>query len=476
VVKLRILVTDDDPTNRRLLSAVFEAEGFEVVAVADGAAAIEQIAASAPALALVDVRMPGLSGIETLRKIRELAPHLPVIMLTSHGEIADAVEATRLGAYDFLVRPIPNQKLVLTAKRAMEREGLETEVRDLRRRLSAAGDLVRLMGPSGQVRDVVRMVEEVAPTMLTALILGETGTGKELVARAIHHQSGREKAPFVPLDCGAIPDTLLESELFGHEKGAFSGAERKREGHVQAAEGGTLFLDEIGNLSTTTQAKLLRVLQERRVQPLGSSKAVPVDVRFIAATNENLDQRVAAGDFRQDLYYRLAEFTIRLPPLRERREDVGPLAVRFMEEAGLELRRPVTALSAAAQQLLCGHDWPGNVRELRNVVRQSVLQAQDMIVQADDVRRLMGTAPRNEAGPPPGSEPGVAPRNERAAPGQGASLREISAAASLEAEKGAILEALRAARGNKSEAARMLQTDFKTLHLKMKRYGLQRDD
>jgi two-component system nitrogen regulation response regulator GlnG len=306
----------------------------------------------------------------------------------------------------------------------------------------------------------VRLVEEVAPTMLTVLVLGETGTGKELVARAIHHQSGRDKANFVPLDCGAIPDTLIESELFGHEKGAFSGADRKREGHVQAAEGGTLFLDEIGNLAPAAQAKLLRVLQEKRVQPLGSSRASAVDVRIIAATNEALEQSVSEGDFRQDLFYRVAEFTIRLPPLRERREDVAPLAQRFMEEAGLELHRPVANLAAEAQKALDEHEWPGNVRELRNVIRQAVLQAQGMTIEAEEVRRLLRGAQRSAPGAP------AMPTG---------SLREIATAASAEAEKHAIESALRTTRGNKSEAARLLKTDFKTLHLKMKRFGLQRE-
>jgi len=460
--KLRILVADDDATNRKLLAAVFQAEGFEVIAATDGAEALQRIAAEPPDLVLLDVRMPGLSGIDTLRRIRETAPQLPVIMLTSHGEIADAVEATKLGALDFLVRPIPNEKLILAAGRALERQKLEGEVRDLRRRLSAAGDLVRMMGPSEQVRKLVRQVEEVAPTLLTVLILGETGTGKELVARAIHHQSGREKGPFIPLDCGAIPETLVESELFGHEKGAFSGAERKREGHFQAAEGGTLFLDEIGNLTSATQGKLLRVLQERRVQPLGASRSVPVDVRVIAATNEALEQQVSDGKFRQDLFYRLAEFNIRLPPLRERREDIVPLALRFLEEAGLELRRPVGSLAPQAQEILGSHRWPGNVRELRNVVRQAVLQSREVVIQAEEIGRLIGAA---------GKKPPVSAAPTR----PGASLREVAAAAALEAEKQAIVEALRASRGNKSEAARMLRTDFKTLHLKMKRYGLQRE-
>ena len=458
-VRPQVLVVDDDAVNRKLLAVAFQAEGFEVIAVSDGEAALTQVAKALPALVLIDVRMPGMGGIETLRKLKAQAPFVPAIMLTSHGEIAEAVEAIKLGAYDFLVRPMENDKLVLAARRALERQQLEGEVRDLRRRLSAAGDLTRLMGPSAQVRRVVHQVEEVAPTPLTVVILGETGTGKELVARAIHYQSGRQQGPFIPLDCGALPDALMESELFGYEKGAFSGADRKHEGLVQAAEGGTLFLDEIANLTTATQAKLLRLLQERTVQPLGSSRGLPVDTRIIAATNEALQEKVAGGAFRQDLYYRLAEFTLLLPALRERSEDVVPLALRFLEEASLELRRPVAGISDEAKAVLTAHPWPGNVRQLRNVVRQAVLQSESIMVQAADVRRLLERSGLKPAGAAMG----------------GTSLREISAAAIAEVEKQAIIEALRASHGNKSEAARMLKTDFKTLHLKMKRYGLQRD-
>ena len=455
--RVRVLIVDDDAANRKMLTAVFEAEGFAVIAAPDGETALQHVSARGPELVLLDVRMSGLSGLETLGKIRQLNADLPVIMLTSHAEIGDAVKATRLGANDFLVRPVPNEKLILTARLAFERRQLEGEVRHLRRRVSAAGDLFRLMGPSEQIRRVIRQVEDVAPSMLTVLILGETGTGKELVARAIHRQSGRSKGPFVPLDCGAIPDTLIESELFGHEKGAFSGADQKRQGHVQAAQSGTLFLDEIGNLAFPMQSKFLRVLQEKRVQPLGGSRLIDIDVRFIAATHEGLEDRIDGGVFRQDLFYRLAEFTIHLAPLRERPEDIAPLAQRFLVEAGLELRRPVTTISPEAQQLLSEHAWPGNVRELRNVVRQAVLQSKDVIIDESALQGLLRT------------------REDRApVRSLGGTLREIGSAAAADAEKTAIEAALRTSHGNKSEAARLLQTDFKTLHLKMKRFGLQR--
>jgi DNA-binding NtrC family response regulator len=455
--RAQVMIVDDDADNRKVLTVVFEAAGFAVITAPDGAASLHRISAVPPDLVLLDVRMSGLSGLETLGKLRQLAPELPVIMLTSQTEIDDAVEATRLGANDFLIRPVPNEKLILAARLALERRQLEGEVRSLRRRVSAAGDLARLMGPSDQIRRTIRQVEDVAPSLLTVLILGETGTGKELVARAIHNQSARGKGPFMPLDCGAIPETLIESELFGHEKGAFSGADQKREGHVQAAQGGTLFLDEVGNLPFAMQSKFLRVIQEKRVQPLGGSRLIDIDVRFIAATNGGLEDRIDGGTFRQDLFYRLAEFTIHLVPLRERPEDVAPLAQRFLEEAGLELRRPVAAISPEASQLLGEHGWPGNVRELRNVIRQAVLQSQDVTIDVSDLHGLLRT-------------------RESRAPvrSPGGTLREIGSAAAAEAEKTAIEAALRTSHGNKSEAARLLQTDFKTLHLKMKRFGLQR--
>ena len=455
----RVLVVDDDPMNRKLLTAVFEGESFEVASADDGASGVALAEKEPPDVVFLDVRMPGMSGIDALRRLRLTLPRIPVVMLTSHAEVNDAVEAIRLGAYDFLVRPLHNDHLVVVARRALEKGRLEDEVRALRQRVSAAGDLVRLMGPSATVRALVKQVEGVASSPLTVLIQGDTGTGKELVARAIHHQSDRGQGPFVPIDCGAIPESMVESELFGHEKGAFAGAER-RLGHISSAEHGTLFLDEVGNLSSTVQIKLLRVLEEKRVQPVGSSKPVPIDVRFIAATNGELKSESEKGSFRQDLYYRLAEFTLQLPPLRDRSDDIVPLAQRFLEEAASELHRPVALFSETAQSLLRTHAWPGNVRELRNVVRQAVLQARSVTVEADDVRRLLGS---------PGMV-GIAP-----SPLPPGSLRQIATRAAAEAEKQAIIAALRVAHANKSEAARLLKTDFKTLHLKMKRYGLTAD-
>jgi DNA-binding NtrC family response regulator len=458
----RVLVVDDTAANRRLLAATFEAEGFAVSLAADGPAGLAELKANPPSVVLLDLRMPGMTGIETLTAAKQLAPQLPVIVLTSDGDIASAVEATRLGAFDFLTRPINGDKLVLTVRHAIEMCQLSGEVQDLRRQLSSGAGVARLMGASDAIRKVVRQIQQVAVSAFTVLIQGETGTGKELAARAVHQESARRDKPFIALDCGAIPETLIESELFGYEKGAFTGAMQRRGGHVQRAEGGTLFLDEIGNLSLATQAKLLRVLQERQVQSLGGSRPVPVDVRFIAATNESLLEQVERGRFREDLYFRLAEFTITLPPLRERREDILPIARRFHEETCAELRRSVTAISDEARALLLEHAWPGNVRELRNIMRQAVLQSDGGMLEADQIRPLLTKRSAKQV-------------MSASVSVLGRSLKEISNAAVTQAEKQAILEALRSSRGNKSKAARLLKVDFKTLHLKMKRYGLRTD-
>jgi DNA-binding NtrC family response regulator len=457
----KILITDDNLMNRRLLAAVFESQGFQIRLAESGEEALKEIAAELPSVLLLDLRMPGMDGLEVLRKAKEVAPQLPVILLTAHGDLPDAVQAIKLGAYDFLARPINNDKLVLTVRRALERQQLMGEVQDLRRQLDAASSLGRFNTSGQAIRGIVHQIQQVAGSSLTVLIQGETGTGKELVARAIHQQSSRSAKPFVAIDCGAIPENLLESELFGYEKGAFSGADRRKEGYFQTAEGGSMFLDEVANLPVGTQAKLLRVIQERHVQPLGGTRSFPMNIRFIAAANEALDSQVSAGRFRQDLYYRLAEFIIVLPPLRERRDDILPLARRFQEEASVELRRPVQGISDAAAEILVNHNWPGNVRELRNLVRQAVLQASGPMIDVSDIRQvgMKRTASASITA-------------EVAVP-MGSSLKEISDSASAAAEKQAIVEALRASRGNKSRAARLLKVDYKTLHVKIKRYSLE---
>lgn len=459
----KILVVDDEPDMRFLLSGILEAQGFEVVLAEDGGVALERVRMAAPSAILLDLKMPKLGGMETLGKLKAIAPQVPVIMLTAYGDIPTVVQAMRLGAYDYLTKPFHNDDIVLTVRRALERQELLAEVEALRARLVEGGSLRELMGQSREIQKVIQQLTQVAGSPFTVIIQGETGTGKELVARAIHQQSARREKPFIALDCGAIPETLIESELFGYEKGAFTGADRKKEGHFQLAEGGSLFLDEISNLPLPTQSKLLRVLQERQVRPLGGKRAVPIDVRIIAASNVSLETEMRGGRFRPDLYYRLNEFSINLPPLRERQEDILYLAKRFLEEACMELRRACHGISEEAAQLLLRHSWQGNARELRNAIRQAVLLSPNVIRPDHLVTLAAGGL--------------VAPLDEEPSPGlAGLSLREAREKAAAQAERQVILRALQAARGNKSKAARLLRTDYKTLYLKMKRYGISTRD
>jgi DNA-binding NtrC family response regulator len=449
----RVLIVDDDPA---LLQALPEAlrlrmNGVTVDTADSATAALQRIAALDYDAIVTDIKMPGMDGFALLAEIRSHRPDTPTLMITGHGEHALAIGALRGGAYDFIQKPIDRDYFVASLRRAIETAELSRRVKE------QPLPLKWLMGPSRQMEKIVQQIKQVADSPLTILIEGETGTGKELVARATHQLSARCKKPFVALDCGAIPETLIESELFGYEKGAFTGAHQRKEGQFSLAGGGTLFLDEIVNLPLPTQAKLLRALQERQVQPLGSKQPIRVDARIIAASNVRLEQEMRAGRFRQDVYYRLNEFVIALPPLRER-DDILHLANDFLAEASMELGRPCREISEAAAQSLLHYSWPGNVRELRNVIRRAILIASD-VIEPEHLSFLHADA-----------SPAAASREERAAIGR--SLKEIADAAAADAEQHAIRRILRDTKGNKSEAARLLRTDYKTLHLKMKQYGI----
>ncbi len=455
-----VLIVDDDPDVCRVLTGALGADGFHTVTAPDGETALRQVGEVAPRVIILDLKLPGLDGMEVLRLLRVIAPDVLVIILTGYGDVASAVEAMRLGAYDYLTKPPDHtDTIVMSVRRAFERQALGAEIEGLRSRLRERSPLPWLLGPSRELQAVIQQVRQVAESTFTVLIEGETGTGKELVARAIHELSTRRGRPFVALDCGALPHTLIESELFGYEKGAFTGADRRKEGHFQLAEGGTLFLDEIANLPLVTQSKLLRVLQERQVQLLGGRQAVPVNVRIIAASNVPLDRAIRAGRFRQDLYYRLSEFVIVVPPLRARQDDIVYLAKRFMAEASAELRRPVPEVAEATLEALRGYRWPGNVRELRNVMRRAMLLSSDVI---RPEHLLIG----------PAASPAAPSIRDSGSSTARLSLKESAARAVAEAERLSIRSALQATRGNKSEAARALRTDYKTLHIKMKRYGI----
>ena len=459
----KILVIDDDSIERRLLQTVLgRVGGYEVVTAETGKLGLERAVDSVEAV-ILDLQLPDISGMEVLKKLKESRRALPVIMLTGVTDVAKAVEAIQAGAFTYLAKPFENDHLLLMVRHAVEKNELLSQIEDLRQRAGKGPMLNRIIGKSAGTQEVVRQIQKVADSDLTVLIQGETGTGKELVARALHEESSRRNKPFVAIDCGALAENLLESELFGHEKGSFTGADRRKEGQLVLAQGGTLFLDEVGNLPVGLQTKLLRVLQERQVKPVGAEKFINIDVRFIAATNAPLEEEAKAGKFRQDLYYRLAEFTLNLPPLRERGEDILALAQKFLVEASLEMRRNVSSIAADAEMLLSAHVWPGNIRELRNVVRQAVLLASDSVVQAEQIRNLLkGNSISLES--PESVEVALLP---------GQTLKQIAERAVEAAEKQAIRNVLKATGGNKSKAAKILKTDYKTLHVKVKKYGLK---
>jgi DNA-binding NtrC family response regulator len=463
-MKSKLLVIDDDELNCKLVRATFEAEGLEVIAAHDGPSGLERALKDHPQVVLLDFKLPGRDGLEILEALRAQDPDLPVIMLTASHDPKVIVRAMKLGACDYLTKPLDNDEIAVVVQRALETRALRREVEELRRHVGHehAMSLAVRMGAGSQIAQIIEQVRIVAASNFTVLILGETGTGKEIVAQAIHQQSGRARKPFVALDCGAIPETLLESELFGHERGAFTGAERRKQGRLRLAEGGTCLMDEIGNLPTSLQAKLLRVLESRQLQAVGADEASPMDVRFIASTNDDLQARVAQGLFRADLYFRLAQYTISLPPLRERIDDLPYLAQRFLEEASIELRRPVQTIVPDALEVLRRHSWPGNVRELRNVIRQAVLQTRELAIRADAVRVALG-AP---GAPPPAAHVSLADQ----------SLKGAADQAARGAERQIICDTLRVTGGNKSEAARALKTDYKTLHVKMKQLGIRAAD
>jgi two-component system nitrogen regulation response regulator GlnG len=484
----KILIVDDDLALLEALPETLRLRmGVTVDTAASAAAALDRIADREYDAIVTDIKMPGMDGLELLAEIRTRRPGTPTLMITGHGENDLVVRALRGGAADFIQKPIDRDYLVESLRRAIQvrevNRRVEQEQLALARHVTelesiaderanerpSAGKAVEdpvslLTGSSGQMEKVVQQIRQVARSPLTVLLEGETGTGKELAARAIHHLSARRDKPFVAVDCGAIPESLIESELFGYERGAFTGANQRKPGQFQLAAGGTLFLDEIVNLPMPTQAKLLRVLQQRQVKPLGGTLPVTVDVRIIAAANVSLEQEVRAGRFRADLFYRLNEFVITLPPLRER-TNILELANRFVAEASAELCRPCRMISEAAAEILLGYHWPGNVRELRNVIRRACLLASDVIEPTHLTVLAVERAPAAAAPP-------AASIARTASPHVSSSLKELAEAAMADAEAQAIRVALQATAGNKTKAARLLRVDYKTLHVKMKEYGL----
>jgi DNA-binding NtrC family response regulator len=454
----RLLIVDDEPDLRWVLRGLFTDEGFEVDEAADGQDALLAIGRCEPDVVLSDMRMPRLPGLELLRCVRKQSPDLPVILLSAVEDLATAVEAIKEGAFDYQAKPFDAPRLLLSVRRAAEQHALRREVKALR--CAPAGATLDF-GPSRRAQELRRHIELVAPQPSVAVLLrGESGTGKEVVARAIHALSPLAGGPFVAVDCGALPETLLESQLFGHEKGAFTGADRARSGLFPMADGGTLFLDEIGNLPLPLQAKLLRALQERVVVPVGGQSPVPFRARLLAATNADLQAEIAAGRFRVDLFHRIAEFHLVLPPLRERRDDVLHFARMFLAEANAELGRSIDGFTAAGEHALQQSAWPGNVRELRNVIRRSVLTCAAKILDSSDLALPDGEPALGPQSPVDAFTEVALPLAER--------LRH--ATDTMEAE--ILRTTLGACGGNKAAAARALRIDYTTLHRKLKRHGI----
>jgi len=451
-VTIRALLVDDDVDLLRFLQAELAERGYDVATARSGDEALALAKSEAAFdVALLDVRMPGPSGLDVCRSLSSACPELPVVLMTAFGDMDAAIAALRAGAHDFLTKPFETEALDVVLKRAAEQSERLREVERLRQISEGGEGFAGILGASPEIRRLSDIVERISGSDASVLVTGESGTGKELVARAIHSLSKRGRGPFVAINCAAMPDHLLESELFGHERGAFTGARAARVGLLRRAHGGTLFLDEIGDMSLALQPKLLRALQEKLVRPVGSDHEVSFDVRVVAATHQNLQQAVRRGDFRADLYFRLNVISIHVPPLRERRDDILLLAHRFLQEFAKRDNKQLDGFGTEVAAHLLRYDWPGNVRELRNTIEGAVTMARGHLVQLDDLPGLLreAAAPPMPAAPEPVSE--LLP------------LAEI--------ERRHVLAILDAVGGNKSEAARILGVDRKTLQARLQRYG-----
>ena len=446
----RAVIVDDDRPTRRVLQILCERLDLDSTAFESAEPALELLREESVAIVLTDLRMPRMNGIEFMRELRRLDEEVPVVVLTAYGTVEAAVEAMKLGAVDFLAKPFDVDALEMLIQRSLESRRHRAEVRYWREQAEPAQAIEDLIGTAPAMQGVFALIRKVAPAKSAVLITGETGTGKELVARAIHRLSPRNDELFVPLNCSAIPGELLESELFGHVKGAFSGAISDRVGKFQAADGGTLFLDEIGDMDLQLQAKLLRVLEDGVIEPVGSNRRARVDVRIVSSTNRDLEAGVTAGRFREDLFYRLNVFRFELPPLRERREDVPALAASFLSQFGSELAKGDLRLSESAATLLRQYEWPGNVRELRNLMERAAVLAESDTIGAEAVETLLPA--------PAGDRPEDEPLD--------------LAAAVAEVERKTILRALAASDGNKQAAAEQLGIGERTLWTKLKKFGL----
>ncbi len=449
-MKANILVVDDDASHRTMLKAVLSAEGYQVQEADDGDTACQAVEKNIFDLVLMDLRMKRLHGDAAQKKIAGISPGTPVVIMTAYGSVRSAVESLKSGAHDYLTKPIDVDELKMLVSKTLHHHRLEQENINLKERLEARFDFGDIIGRSPSMRELFETLALVAPSEATVLIHGESGTGKELVANAIHHNSPRKDHPFVKVNCAALPETLLENELFGHEKGAFTGAVGPKKGRFQLADRGTLFLDEIAEMAPATQAKILRVLQEREFEPVGGTRTVQVDTRIISATNRNLEDEIAAGRFREDLYYRLNVVMVHVPPLRSRSVDIPLLADYFLNHYAKKNHRGIKGIQPRGMDLLLRHTWPGNVRELENVIERAVIMTRGDVIVPEHFPSTL----QDHDGEAPGREPVLA---------SGRSLKEV--------EKEMILKTLADMGGNRTRTAEVLGISRRTLQLKLKEYG-----
>ena len=470
--KKTVLVVDDDLAHRTMLRKLLTGWGYAIVETDDGAKAVEAARLKPFDLILMDIRMIKVSGLEALTEIKAFNPAIPIVIMTAYASVETAVEALKKGAYDYLTKPLDFDELRLTLERAMDHSRLKEENRLLKESLGERFDRRNLIGRSAAMTRLIETAAQVAPSEATVLITGESGTGKEMIAGLIHYNSLRKDKPFIKFNCAAIAETLLESELFGHEKGAFTGADRRKEGKFRQADGGSLFLDEVSEMSLAMQVKLLRVVQEREITRVGGEEVIRVDVRLIAATNRNLLKEIEAGRFREDLFYRINVVTLHVPPLRERPEDIPLLAQDFLEKFSEKNHKRIKGFTPQAMDRLLRHPWPGNVRELMNAVERGVVLSRGEYLDETELSILMpergeGIAASGSWGPAsfsPQSPSGIPSAAETAPGPEKGSLETV--------EKETILRTLDAAGGNKSEAARRLGITRRTLHQKLRKYGV----
>jgi len=446
-----VLVVDDDQAHRIMLKTLISGWGYEISEADDGGTAIQMVHERPYDLILMDIRMIKVSGLEALSQIKIYNPAIPIIIMTAYSSVETAVEALKKGAYDYLTKPLDFDEVRLTMERAMDHSQLKEENRVLRETLGTHFDQRNIIGRSRAMMKLLETVAQVAPTEATVLITGESGSGKELIAGALHFNSSRKEGAFIKINCAAVTETLLESELFGHEKGAFTGAHRRKDGRVLLADGGSLFLDEVSEMSLGMQVKLLRVLQEREISRVGGEEVIKVDVRVIAATNRDLIQDMEEGRFREDLYYRLNVVTLNVPPLREREEDIPLLAQHFLGVFAEKNHKKIRSITPQAMDRMLKYGWPGNVRELMNAIERAVVLARSEYLDEEDLPLVV---------------------KDEELKSEDVTLENVLGSPSLdEVEKATILKTLDASRGNKSETARRLGITRKTLHKKLKKYG-----